>query len=189
MHSFFGLKGGKPTALNHEEIKSLATIIAKRCRDQPDIDKWEPNWKDIASEFFEIKNASDKKVKELRYLWKINFLSVKDICRNVVSKSSDNWATPDFSNRDDPDDAINGRSAQNSEECENPTQPDSSSLACHAKLSIAPFIGDIIGAAIARLVKEGTPQMLRSLLPLILLSIKETNVTKPILLENIQTMG
>ena len=101
LHSFFGLKGGKPTALNHEEIKSLATIIAKRCRDQPDIDKWEPNWKDIASEFFEIKNASDKKVKQLRYLWKINFLSVKDICRNVVSKSSDNWATPDFSNRDD----------------------------------------------------------------------------------------
>ena len=163
--SFLGLKGGKSTALNHEEMKRLAVIIAKRCRDQVEIENWKPNWKDIASEFFEIKKVSDKKVNQLRYLWKINFLFVKDVCRNIVFKSSDISATPNFSNRVDPNDdingGINGRYASNSEKCKNPKQPDSRFHAFHAKPSIASFVGNIIGAAIASLVKESTAQMLQ----------------------------
>ena len=163
--SFLGLKGGKSTALNHEEMKRLAIIIAKRCRDQVDIENWKPNWKDIASEFFEIKKVSDKKVNQLRYLWKINFLSVKDVCLNIVFKSSDISATPNFSNRVDPNDdingGINGRYASNSEECKNPKQPDSRVHAFHAKPSIASFVGNIIGAAIASLIKGSTAQMLQ----------------------------
>ena len=102
---------------------------------------------------------------QLRYLWTINFLSVKDVCRNIVFKSSDISATPNFSNRDDPNDdvngRINGRYASNSEECKNPKQPDSSFHAFHAKPSIAPFVDNIIGASVARLVKESTAQMLK----------------------------
>ena len=146
-------------------MKRLAIIIAKRCRDQVDTENWKSNWKDIASEFFEIKKVSDKKVNQLRYLWKINFLSVKDVCRNIIFKSSDISATPNFSNRVDPNDdingGINGRYASNSEECKNPKQPDSRVHAFHAKPSIASFVGNIIGAAIASLIKESTAQMLQ----------------------------
>ena len=96
----------------------------------------------------------DTKVNQLRYLWKINFLSVKDVCRNIVFKLSDISATPNFSNRVDPNDdvngRINGRYASNSEECKNPKQPDPTFHAFRAKSSIASFVGNIIGRCKAR---------------------------------------
>ena len=90
---------------------------------------------------------------------------MKDVCHNIVFKSSDISAAPDFPNRVDPNDdingGINGRYASDSEECKNPKQPDSRLHAFHAKPSIASFVGNIIGAAIASLVKESTAQMLQ----------------------------